>query len=391
MQSITNVALVGLAFWIIANAVVLWQISAGTVSTPNEYEVNVVPPLSKKKIRSGPGAAHKTKDVAPAKDVVLMNRNDPAAQRGAVSPLVEINRSPLRFVAIGDWGGPGREPQRNVAAAMQKFSVRHAVAHPANGSNNDEDRPLDFIVSTGDNMYEDGVDTVKDMRFRRNFESVYVQPSLQVRWYMSLGNHDHGAHGVMRDVTSQVNYTKLSKKWFMPATFYTQEFRVVSPHDDPFTLEIIVLDTYDTSPRLTRISKHQLEWFRSQLQRSTADWRIVVGHRPIFSGGTKHGSSAYMQQNIGVHLEKYGVAAYLCGDDHQLQVLEHSGIAHVLSGGGARANKQLKPNGVRQTLYQAPIHGFVLLELNSTALTAIVVDQRAEEKYRHTWPRRRPP
>jgi tartrate-resistant acid phosphatase type 5 len=283
------------------------------------------------------------------------------------------NTGEITFFAIGDWGGPAHEPQLSVAKAMDM--VAESVLPRTR-------RRLDFIVSTGDNMYEDGVSSVHDRRFRRNFEDVYKYPSQQCRWYMSLGNHDHGAHGVMRDVQAEVNYTKLSKRWFLPSTYYTQKLHIRSrdsarsaaPSD---FLELFVIDTYDVSPRITRMTAKQVAWLENALANSTATWRVVVGHRPLFSAGKKHGSSPYMQKLLQPLFAKYKVSAYLCGDDHELQVMQEDGVLYLLSGGGARAKKDLDKR-IPQTVFHAGVHGFMQLSLNQSHMEVGVFNMRAE-------------
>lgn len=282
---------------------------------------------------------------------------------------VSIADDCLRFFVIGDWGGPGREPQRDVASAMDRIAT-HDAQHK-----------VQFVISTGDNMYEDGISGVHDKKLQRNYENVYTQPSLQVRWYMSLGNHDHGAHGVMRDAQAEVNYTKLSQRWFLPSTYYSQRFLVANGGSETYIVDLFVLDTYDYSPRVTQMTEAQLTWFEKALQASVktgSHVRLVVGHRPLYSAGAKHGSSPYMQKKLEPYFAKYGVSAYMCGDDHELQVMRSKGVVHLLSGGGARAKKDLKPNGVPQTVFQAGVHGFMWVKVNRSDVDVEVYNRRAE-------------
>ena len=306
----------------------------------------------------------------------------------AITPPVTVDDAgtgEITFFVIGDWGGPGREPQQNVAKAMDIIATSELPKVR---------RHVDFFVSTGDNMYEDGVSSVHDRRFRRNYEEVYKYPSQQARWYMSLGNHDHGAHGVMRDVQAEVNYTQISSRWYLPSTYYTQRLFLNSSiaqestasrgADDPF-LELFVIDTYDVSPRITRMTDKQVAWLGTVLAKSTATWKIVVGHRPLFSAGKKHGSSPYMQKLLKPLFAKYRVAAYLCGDDHELQVMQDDGVLYLLSGGGARAKKDLDKK-IAQTVFHAGVHGFMQVSINASHMEVGVFNMRAEKLYTHFHP-----
>lgn len=42
---------------------------------------------------------------------------------------------------------------------------------------------IDFVVSTGDNFYDDGLTGVDDPAFDESFKYVYAAPSLQKQWY----------------------------------------------------------------------------------------------------------------------------------------------------------------------------------------------------------------
>lgn len=42
---------------------------------------------------------------------------------------------------------------------------------------------IDFVISTGDNFYEDGLTGVDDPAFKDSFTNIYAAPSLQTQWY----------------------------------------------------------------------------------------------------------------------------------------------------------------------------------------------------------------
>lgn len=42
---------------------------------------------------------------------------------------------------------------------------------------------VDFVISTGDNFYEDGLKDVEDPQFHTSFSAIYTAPSLQKPWY----------------------------------------------------------------------------------------------------------------------------------------------------------------------------------------------------------------
>lgn len=273
---------------------------------------------------------------------------------------------------------------------------------------------VDFIVSTGDNFYEDGIHDEFDAKTRRNFENVYDDPSIQDKvFFICKGNHCAGAHGVFRDISGLVRYTLQNPRqrfWF-PATYYAHEF--VSKYDPANSVFIAVLDTYDVSPHMTQMTKAQIEWLRWRLSRTRARWRFVVGHRPLLSAGKKHGSSKYMQNLLYPIFDAYNVSAYFCGDDHQIQVVKQpplstststntstatttsssrkskngtntdnkkSAVIHVVSGAGSRL-EPIKHEGIPgATLYQRKQYGFVSIDVVSKDLVRLAVHHTKNEE-----------
>lgn len=46
-----------------------------------------------------------------------------------------------------------------------------------------EELDIDFVVSTGDNFYDDGLTGVHDPNFEESFSNIYTAKSLQKPWY----------------------------------------------------------------------------------------------------------------------------------------------------------------------------------------------------------------
>ncbi|RWW14700.1 hypothetical protein GW17_00021509 [Ensete ventricosum] len=47
---------------------------------------------------------------------------------------------------------------------------------------------IDFVVSTGDNFYDNGLTGITDGAFEDSFTSIYTAESLQKRWYSGTGD-----------------------------------------------------------------------------------------------------------------------------------------------------------------------------------------------------------
>jgi hypothetical protein len=50
---------------------------------------------------------------------------------------------------------------------------------------------IDFVISTGDNFYEDGLKGVDDPEFDESFPEIYTAPSLQKQWYTGKISQNH--------------------------------------------------------------------------------------------------------------------------------------------------------------------------------------------------------
>ncbi|HWY30109.1 MAG TPA: metallophosphoesterase, partial [Candidatus Acidoferrum sp.] len=195
----------------------------------------------------------------------------------ADAPSLSTASDGLNFLVFGDWGRRGERDQVEVAEQMAKAAG---------------DVQPRFIVSVGDNFYENGVKSVDDPHWQKSFEQVYHDPKLQVPWYCILGNHDYHAPG---DCDAQIAYHRINPRWNMPARYYQQTHRV----DDRTTADFFYLDTTPMiggyyswfsgektrANVLTQDVPRQLAWFKSALAASSAPWKIVIGHHPIYSGG----------------------------------------------------------------------------------------------------------
>lgn len=42
---------------------------------------------------------------------------------------------------------------------------------------------IDFVVSTGDNFYDNGLTDENDINFEESFSNIYTANSLQTQWY----------------------------------------------------------------------------------------------------------------------------------------------------------------------------------------------------------------
>jgi len=267
----------------------------------------------------------------------------------------------LNFAIIGDWGRHGRPDQRAVAKQM-------GIACKNAGTS--------FVISVGDNFYEDGVDSVRDHHWDKSFESVYTAPSLQVPWYVVLGNHDYRG-----SCEAQLEYGKTHPRWIMPARHYTHVHSVDASTD----LECFYIDTspmigeYQSDPMMWGIHSQnvgqQLAWLDQSLAASKAPWKIVIGHHPIYSAGWGHGSEQEMIRLILPILQKHKVQAYFCGHDHDLQHLKTGDLHLVISGGGSEHRPVMT---IAETQFSQGVSGFALASVRAHEMQVRFIDDKGK-------------
>ncbi len=296
---------------------------------------------------------------------------------GAAWPTAAVaatDHEALNFVALGDWGRKGQRSQGVVAEAMGAAAAEIASR---------------FVISAGDNFYPAGVQSVADPHWRGSFEDVYTAKALQTPWYAALGNHDY--RGVAQ---AQVDYTRLSPRWRMPSRYYKVAAQALWAN----LLDLFVIDT---SPLVDRgnydemlqqlahghLEAHdgarQIAWLKSELRRSTAPWKVVVGHHPIYSGD--HGDSAALVAQVAPLLEAYGVQVYINGHDHNLQHIRRGRVDYVCTGAGADAAGSVAP--VEGTRYCLSRPGFAMFGLDHETLRLEFRDLTGRTLYQARRPR----
>ncbi|XP_070597735.1 tartrate-resistant acid phosphatase type 5 isoform X2 [Erythrolamprus reginae] len=309
----------------------------------------------------------------------------------AVLPSLHAGSS-LRFIAIGDWGGLPHAP----------FYTDHELAVAKEMGRTVASLRADFILSLGDNFYYNGVTDMYDKRFQETFESVFKAPSLRkLPWYVVAGNHDHSGN-----VSAQIAYSKISKRWHFPKYYYKLRFKVPGSNT---TVAILMIDTVTICgnsddfqseqplrPQNAGMARSQLSWLRKQLASSQDDYLLVAGHYPVWSVG-KHGPTECLVKQLQPLLLKHKATAYLCGHDHNLQYLQDKGgIGHVLSGAGnfMDASKQhlhQVPNGYLRFFYgqSSSLGGFVYFEIDGKEMRIFYIEARGKSLYKTALPRRR--
>ncbi|KAF7827537.1 purple acid phosphatase 17-like [Senna tora] len=232
----------------------------------------------------------------------------------------------LNFLVIGDWGRKGEYNQSLVATKMGKIG---------------EKLDIDFVVSTGDNFYDDGLVNVTDPAFVESFTNIYTANSLQKPWYSVLGNHDYRG-----DALAQLSplLRKIDNRWFCLRSFTLHAgivdifFLDTTPFVENYFIELD--HSYDwrgVSPRPAYTSS-LLKDLEEALVNSSATWKFVVGHHAIRSIG-HHGDTLELIKLVTPMLKRNGVDMYINGHDHCLEHIssKDSPIQYLTSGAGSKA------------------------------------------------------
>lgn len=260
----------------------------------------------------------------------------------------------MNFIAMGDWGRNGADHQKQVAMQMGVTA---------------KDVKAQFMISTGDNFYPSGVISAQDPSFKYSYEDIYTDFSLQWDWYLVLGNHDYKSNP-----DAQVEYSKISRRWKMPARYFAKKIAINGDPENKVLLAFI-----DTNPLIPEFYKNeeygpnvkgqdttaQKRWLAKTLDDKdpSVKWKIVVGHHPMFTGGSR--TDAYdtkaIRNSLKPVLDRYGVDVYLTGHEHSLQYIKPEGNTHHFISGSASEKTPVKLIPDAQVV--ASEYGFMLFSV----------------------------
>jgi tartrate-resistant acid phosphatase type 5 len=308
---------------------------------------------------------------------------------GDVTPDAAVAPEVVKFIAVGDTG-KGNADQRRVAIAMRDLCAA---------------KGCDFVLMLGDNIYDSGVTSTTDPQWQTKFEQPYMDVDLP--FYVALGNHDYGgkliidAGGIGNEFDKgvhEVEYTKVSTKWNMPATHYT------------FTWGHVGFIVLDTNSILWNDKTHgdQAQWLPSALAEvSSKRWVLTAGHHPYRSNGEHGNAGAYDAPELagmtipnplpiqnGANMKSFfdthvcGIGqVYFAGHDHSRQWLDESatlcGTELIVSGAGA-SYTSLKNRGNKYHYQDASEPGFMYVVVDGDTMTGEFYDANGTMDFSRT-------
>ncbi|MFC0181848.1 Calcineurin-like phosphoesterase [Pseudarcicella hirudinis] len=296
-----------------------------------------------------------------------------AVSVSAQNGQVQKHNGAVNFLVMGDWGRVGEDHQKPVAVQMGKIA---------------KEAGTDFIITTGDNFYPRGVESERDPLWKYSFEDIYTAFSLQWDWYPVLGNHDYGGNP-----DAQVAYSKISRRWKMPARYYSKTFAI---HGD--TTKQVLIAFIDTNPLIpefhtSEVYKHsvtgqdstaQKQWLEKLLANNSPNikWKLVVGHHPLFTATEKRRESydtRAIRATLKPLLDKYKVDAYICGHDHDLQHLLPEGKTNYFVSGSASEATEIGKLPISKLALSD--YGFMLFSATEKKLYVQVINENGNVVY----------
>ena len=276
-----------------------------------------------------------------------------------------VSFSQIRLFVANDLGRNGYYEQKPIAELMGRIA---------------EQDDVEAVLALGDTHHYMGVESVTDPLWITNFELIYSHPELQVPWYPILGNHEYRGN-----TQAVVDYSQVSRRWQMPARYYSKVFE-----DDGVSLRVVFVDT---TPLIDKYHKDtadypdvaqqnmdaQLDWLDKELAQAKENWVVVVGHHPIYADTPKSSSERTdLQQRLDPILRRHQVNMYICGHIHNFQHVRIAGtrMDYVVNSSGSLSRQEVKP--IEGTVFVSGEPGFSILSGTKESLRLEMINQQGK-------------
>lgn len=286
-----------------------------------------------------------------------------ASAKGQTPGQWELLKGNVNLYLVNDMGRNGYYDQKPIAELMGTMA---------------ETIGPEAIIAAGDIHHFNGVASVNDPLWTTNYEHIYSHPELMLDWFPILGNHEYRGN-----TQAVLDYAKVSRRWMMPARYYTKVFNKKN-----VSVRIVFLDT---TPLIDRYREEtdkypdavkqdvqkELDWLDQTLRQAKEDWVIVVGHHPIYAETSKaEYERTDMQKRVMPILHRYkNVSIYACGHIHNFQHIRMKGdpIDYVVNSAGALSRK-VKP--IEGTVFCSGEPGFSVIAATQKQLKLHMIDKQ---------------
>lgn len=272
-------------------------------------------------------------------------------------------KAPINLFVANDLGRNGYYEQKTMAELMGEMAE---IIEP------------EAMLALGDVHHFMGVQSIYDPLWTSNYENVYSHPELQIEWLPILGNHEYRGN-----TQAVVDYSSLSRRWEMPAKYYSRTFTGKGA-----TVKVVFIDTtplidkYRNNPdeypdAAGEDMEDQLQWLDNELANATEDWIVVAGHHPIYADTPKDDSErSDMQKRVDEVLRKHTVDMYLCGHIHNFQHINHDGIDYIVNSSASQSRK--KVGKVEGSVFVNGDTGFSVLGADKSKLSLSMIDRNGK-------------
>ncbi len=296
--------------------------------------------------------------------LTLAAEPDPATANldHAISLPLIVKSRPTRFAVIGDYGYAG-QPEADVAALVRSWDP-------------------EFIVTTGDNNYPDGLTETINANIGQYYGPYILTTragEMQEflggetnRFYPALGNHDWDAISCSGSFCTGPYFDYFQ----LPGNERYYDFVWGEVH-------IFIVNSMKQEPDGDAWYSPQANWLQARLAASNSPWDIVVFHHPPYSSGIDHGSSVRMRWPF----ETWGAEAVMSGHEHNYERLAVGGIPYFINGlGGYSIYDFGTPLRQSQERYNQD-YGAMLVEATPSTITyrfysraGVLVDEFTQRK-----------
>jgi tartrate-resistant acid phosphatase type 5 len=278
----------------------------------------------------------------------------------------------VRLIVTGDAGGTHSQLRGGIPALEKRT-------------------PIDGIVLVGDNFYPCGVTSLADPQWSKITD--HFGPA-GVPIFAILGNHDYGdpqpTAGPPTIVCghpspqAEVDASGRIAHWVFPARHYVlrNEFAELAMIDSQ-----PIASAWMTGFLGSDAASDEVHWLTAQLETARVPWRVVVGHHTMYSSGEHGRRNGKNQRNMRALLpllEREHVDLYICGHDHDMELIGHLKAGReplfLISGAGSGLD-EMKPRGdgsepptIWPPTPHKPFLGFALLEITRSKLAVTFYD-----------------
>jgi acid phosphatase type 7 len=265
----------------------------------------------------------------------------------------KVGAVPFRFGVIGDYGS-GKPPAYRNAALLRREAV-------------------DFMLTTGDNVYPGGLEREYDRGLFRPFGALMGRVAI----WPTLGNHDYGDDEGGRSRRTADAYFRNFVLPREPGRERFYSFRYGNA-------EFLAIDDEVTS---FAPGSRQYRWIDATLRRSRACWTIPYFHHPAHAEYVNPTAGdleklRHVQRWLLPLFERHGVKLVLTAHEHNYvrsrRLLggreDRRGVTYVLAGGGGSALEALPPTPRPLTAVRGRFFHHILVTVAGRALRVRAID-----------------